>query len=62
MDNIAKFERFIFHLFLENGGIGNYSRASSGYVVRPTLYISPDVYRVSGTGTITDPYIIGMAS
>ena len=34
----------------------------TGYNVRPTLYLSPDVYRVSGTGTITDPYIIGMAS
>ncbi len=33
-----------------------------GHDVRPTLYLSPDVYRVSGTGSITDPYIIGMAS
>ena len=31
-----------------------------GYVVRPTLYLSSSVYKVSGTGTITDPYIIGM--
>ena len=33
-----------------------------GVGVRPVLYLSEDVYRVSGTGTITDPYIIGMAS
>ena len=33
-----------------------------GFNVHPTLYLSPNVYRVSGTGTITDPYIIGMAS
>ena len=38
------------------------SYASSPQTTYPTLYLSPDVYRVSGTGTITDPYIIGMAS
>ena len=45
---------------LNTSGVGEYY-ANYGSNVRPTLYLSPDVYRVSGTGTITDPYIIGMA-
>ncbi len=38
----------------------SYGSASDGYSIRPTLYLSDSVYRISGTGTITDPYIIGM--
>ena len=40
----------------------NTSQTNMANSVRPVLYLSPDVYRVSGTGTITDPYIIGMAT
>ena len=47
---------------LDSNGYVNSSNVSTGSGVRPVLYLSPDVYRVSGTGTITDPYIIGMAT
>ncbi len=43
------------------GSVGDLS-ANSGFDVRPVLYLSSSVYKVSGTGTIIDPYIIGMAS
>ena len=41
------------------GSVGSF-RALHGHGVRPVLYLSPSVYKVSGTGTITDPYIMGM--
>ncbi len=44
-----------------SGFVGNYD-ARYGCGVRPVLYLSSSVYKVSGTGTITDPYIIGMAT
>ncbi len=48
----------VWHLS-SNGFMGN-NGTISGYVVRPVLYLSSFVYKVSGIGTITDPYIIGM--
>ena len=42
------------------GDIGSI-RTNYTFGVRPTLYLSPSVYKVSGSGTITDPYIIGKA-
>ena len=37
-----------------------YLSASSGYGVRPVLYLDSSVYKISGSGTLSDPYIIGM--
>ena len=37
-----------------------YSNALNGYAVRPTVYLKSNVYVVSGTGSITDPYVIGI--
>jgi hypothetical protein len=37
----------------------NYDYAHYDRAVRPVLYLKSDVYRISGTGTISDPYIIG---
>ncbi len=48
----------VWHLS-SNGFMGN-NGTISGYVVRPVLYLSSSVYKVSGSGTITNPYIIGM--
>ena len=31
-----------------------------GFNVRPVVYLNPSVYKISGTGSPTDPYIIGM--
>ena len=43
--------------FINTGANSNARRVR---VARPVLYLSSSVYRVGGTGTITDPYIIGM--
>ena len=37
-----------------------YSLANYGYAVRPTAYLKSNVYVISGTGSITDPYVIGI--
>ena len=42
-----------------NGYLFN-NRSTSGFATRPVLYLKPDVYVVSGTGTQVDPYRIGM--
>ena len=41
---------------------GNVSNTSSYYAwgIRPVIYLKPSVYIMSGTGTSSDPYIIGM--
>ena len=31
-----------------------------GYAIRPVLYLKEDVYHLSGDGTPTNPYVIGM--
>ena len=36
-----------------------YSLASNGYATRPVLYLKSNVQKISGSGTITDPYKIG---
>ena len=38
----------------------NYNNTRSGYAVRPTAYLKSNVYVISGTGSITDPYVIGI--
>ena len=48
-------------ILIYNGSVGSHV-ADGGYGVRPVLYLSSSIYKVSGSGTITDPYIIGMAS
>ena len=45
--------------YITNGTMSS-NPNSNGWIVRPTLYLSSSVYKVSGTGTISDPYIIGM--
>ena len=43
-------------------GYGNYSSASNGQSVRPVLYLKSKTYRLSGTGSATDPYVVGLAT
>ena len=47
-------------LIVRSGGcfVSNYSYL--GYAARPALYLKSNVYVVSGSGSETDPYIIGM--
>ena len=33
---------------------------TAGYAIRPVLYLNSNVYVIDGTGTINDPYIIGI--
>ena len=42
------------------GSASLYNYASNGYAVRPTAYLKSNVYVISGTGSITDPYVIGI--
>ena len=42
-----------------NASVGRIN-ASNGYAVRPTAYLKSNVYVISGTGSITDPYVIGI--
>ncbi|MFA7064314.1 MAG: hypothetical protein WC177_02275, partial [Bacilli bacterium] len=41
-----------------SGGVDNYHGADSGYATRPVLYLNSSVEKLSGTGSILDPYII----
>lgn len=41
-------------------GYASPNAANLGREVRPVLYLDENVYVIEGTGTITDPYIIGM--
>ena len=44
-----------------NGYLYSYSNsANNGYAARPVLYLDSSVYVIDGTGTQSDPYIIGM--
>ena len=49
------------YVFIVNfsGNLG-FNRASNGYAARPVLYLNSNVYVIDGTGTQSDPYIIGM--
>ena len=38
----------------------NFNFPNNGLAVRPTAYLKSNVYVVSGTGSITDPYVIGI--
>ena len=44
----------------DNAHLSNNTLADSGYAVRPTAYLKSNVYVISGTGSITDPYVIGI--
>ena len=42
-----------------NGNLST-SSAGSAYSIRPTLYLNSSVYVISGDGTMTNPYVLGM--
>ena len=46
--------------YVYNLGTLNSTNARSGYAARPVLYLDSSVYVIDGTGTQSDPYIIGM--
>ena len=45
---------------LHTNGLLDYVNANHGYSIRPVLYLSSSVYKITGDGTISNPYIIGM--
>ena len=44
-----------------NGNLNNSNGAPCGFAVRPTVYLSSEVYITGGNGTLLDPYIINGA-
>ena len=49
---------FVFRVDIS--GYLSINRASSGFAARPVLYLDSSVYVIDGTGTQSNPYIIGM--
>ena len=47
-------------LSVDSSGNVVYYNARRGYAVRPVLYLDSSVYVVNGSGTESDPYILGM--
>ena len=45
---------------VNDDGLLDYNTAINGYSARPVLYLDSNVYIYDGTGTVSDPYIIGM--
>ena len=43
-----------------NGNLYNYGTVSSGYGIRPVLYLDDSVYKIDGDGSLENPYIVGM--
>ena len=58
MTHYSSNSSFVF--FVSNLANLSSNLASNGYAVRPTAYLKSNVYVVSGTGSITDPYVIGI--
>ena len=48
----------VFYVYVS--GYLNNNSANRGYAARPVLYLDSNVYVIDGTGTQSDPYIIGM--
>ena len=48
-------------IVFSSAGVGN-GIASAGFGVRPVLYLNSNVYYLSGTGTITDPFQIALGN
>ena len=46
--------------YMSSVGTLSYAYSENGYAARPVLYLDSGVYMVDGSGTISDPYIIGM--
>ena len=49
---------YVFYVY--NSGYLTDNHANCGYAARPVLYLDSSVYVIDGTGTQSDPYIIGM--
>ena len=56
---LSSVSSFVFSVSIY-GYLYYYSYASFGYAARPVLYLDSSVYVIDGTGTQSDPYIIGM--
>ena len=54
----SSYSYYVFQVY-RNGHL-NDSSARNGYSARPVLYLDSNVYIYDGTGTVSDPYIIGM--
>ena len=50
----------VFALYIDDTGVLKEDNAHYGYAVRPVVYLDSSVYIISGDGSITNPYQIGM--
>ena len=50
----------LYALAVSNDGPVSYSNAYFGYSVRPVLHLDSSVYVINGSGTESDPYILGI--
>ena len=55
----SSYSYYVFNLN-NNGNLNNNNFADVGNSIRPVLYLSTSVYKITGDGTISNPYIIGM--
>ena len=58
MSPISGGSHFVFHVF-SSGSVGNRYDSSITFSVRPTFYLTSSTLITSGTGTLTDPYLLG---
>ena len=58
--NVQGVDYAIYALFIADTGVLTENNAHYGYAVRPVVYLDSSVYIVSGDGSITNPYQIGM--
>ena len=54
----SSYSNYVFRV--NSNGYLDYHLAISGYAARPVLYLDSSVYVIDGTGTQSDPYIIGI--
>ena len=59
MTHKTSYSSFVFYVY-RNAYVDNSANANYGNAVRPTAYLKSNVYVISGTGSITDPYVIGI--
>ena len=59
MTHHSSYLNYVFYVSY-SASVGSNNAASYAYAVRPTAYLKSNVYVVSGTGSITDPYVIGI--
>jgi len=48
----------VYFRFAASGGVVGYTSVSNSLAVRPVFYLDSDIYRISGSGTSDDPFLV----